>query len=82
MADIMHGTRSWLWAHGRVSNFVRIASERMHCTCASCWTARWLMISMANAGIYLNEHRNYGGSRKVVVTIHGQKSDKRYSQWS
>jgi len=24
-------------------------------------------------GIYLNEHRNYGGPRKIVVTIQGQK---------
>lgn len=24
-------------------------------------------------GIYLNEHRNYGGSRRIQVTIHGQK---------
>lgn len=24
-------------------------------------------------GLYLNEHRDYGGSRKICVTIHGQK---------
>lgn len=24
-------------------------------------------------GIYLNEHRNYGGSRRIVMTIQGQK---------
>lgn len=24
-------------------------------------------------GLYLNEHRNHGGSRKVCVTIQGQK---------
>ena len=24
-------------------------------------------------GIYLNEHRNYGGSRRLMVTIQGQK---------
>ena len=24
------------------------------------------------AGIYLNEHRNYGGSRKIVVTLQGK----------
>ncbi|EIE23505.1 UPF0047-domain-containing protein [Coccomyxa subellipsoidea C-169] len=24
-------------------------------------------------GLYLNEHRNYGGSRSIVVTIQGQK---------
>eukprot|EP00884_Botryococcus_braunii_P023272 jgi/Botrbrau1/9629/Bobra.0131s0009.1 len=34
-------------------------------------------------GIYLNEHRNYGGSRHIVVTIQGQRrSDRRtYSAW-
>ena len=25
------------------------------------------------AGVYLNEHRNYGGPRQVVVTLQGQK---------
>jgi secondary thiamine-phosphate synthase enzyme len=24
-------------------------------------------------GIYLNEHRNYGGSRRVVITVQGQR---------
>ena len=24
------------------------------------------------AGIYLNEHRNYGGSRRIVVTLQGK----------
>jgi hypothetical protein len=24
-------------------------------------------------GIYLNEHRNYGGQRSIMVTIQGQK---------
>jgi len=24
-------------------------------------------------GIYLNEHRNYGGARSIVVTIQGQR---------
>ena len=24
-------------------------------------------------GVYLNEHRDYGGSRKITVTIQGQK---------
>lgn len=24
-------------------------------------------------GIYLNEHRNYGGQRSIVVTLQGQK---------
>lgn len=34
-------------------------------------------------GLYLNEHRNYGGSRKVCVTIQGQKrSDGRKYQSS
>ena len=26
-------------------------------------------------GIYLNEHRDYGGTRKVVVTIQGKKRE-------
>ena len=26
-------------------------------------------------GIYLNEHRDYGGTRKVVVTIQGKRRD-------
>ena len=34
-------------------------------------------------GLYLNEHRNHGGSRKVCVTIQGQKrSDGRKYQSS
>ncbi|MBX9448642.1 MAG: secondary thiamine-phosphate synthase enzyme YjbQ [Taibaiella sp.] len=34
-------------------------------------------------GIYLNEHRNYGGPRKIVVTIQGQKraDGRKYSQY-
>jgi secondary thiamine-phosphate synthase enzyme len=34
-------------------------------------------------GIYLNEHRNYGGPRKIVVTIQGQKraDGRTYSQY-
>lgn len=34
-------------------------------------------------GIYLNEHRNYGGQRRIVVTLQGQRrSDgRRYSAW-
>jgi len=34
-------------------------------------------------GIYLNEHRNHGGARSVVVTIQGRpRSDgKSFSQW-
>jgi secondary thiamine-phosphate synthase enzyme len=27
-------------------------------------------------GIYLCEHRNYGGSRKLIVTIHGERKPK------
>ena len=26
-------------------------------------------------GIYMNEHRNYGGSRTIIVTIQGQRKD-------
>lgn len=34
-------------------------------------------------GLYLNEHRNHGGSRKVCITIQGQKrSDGRKYQSS
>ncbi|WIA43830.1 hypothetical protein OEZ86_010246 [Tetradesmus obliquus] len=35
-------------------------------------------------GIYLNEHRNYGGSRSIIVTIQGQKrpDGRRYGQFS
>lgn len=35
-------------------------------------------------GIYLNEHRNYGGSRSIVITIQGQKraDGRRYGQFS
>ena len=25
-------------------------------------------------GIYLNEHRNYGGSRKIIITLTGKKT--------
>lgn len=34
-------------------------------------------------GIYLNEHRNYGGSRSVVVTLQGRKrpDGRSYSQY-
>jgi Uncharacterised protein family UPF0047 len=34
-------------------------------------------------GIYLNEHRNYGGSRRIVVTIQGQRrpDGRTYSSW-
>ena len=34
-------------------------------------------------GIYLNEHRNYGGPRKIVVTIQGQKraDGRKYGQY-
>jgi secondary thiamine-phosphate synthase enzyme len=27
-------------------------------------------------GIYLCEHRNYGGSRKLIVTVHGERKPK------
>eukprot|EP00879_Flechtneria_rotunda_P009367 GHRR01009807.1.p1 GENE.GHRR01009807.1~~GHRR01009807.1.p1 ORF type:complete len:192 (+),score=14.02 GHRR01009807.1:104-679(+) len=35
-------------------------------------------------GIYLNEHRNYGGARNIIVTIQGQKraDGRKYSQYS
>ena len=26
-------------------------------------------------GIYLNEHRNHGGSRRIIVTINGEKNE-------
>lgn len=34
-------------------------------------------------GIYLNEHRNYGGQRRIVVTLQGQRRNdgRRYSGW-
>lgn len=34
-------------------------------------------------GIYLNEHRNYGGARSILVTIQGQKraDGRKYSQY-
>lgn len=34
-------------------------------------------------GVYLNEHRNHGGSRSMVVTIQGRKrtDGKRYGQY-
>ena len=31
-------------------------------------------------GIYLNEHRNYGGPRSIVVTIQGQPAAKPYGR--
>lgn len=35
-------------------------------------------------GIYLNEHRNYGGPRQIVVTLQGQKrtDGRRYSNYA
>lgn len=35
-------------------------------------------------GVYLNEHRNYGGPRTIVVTIQGQKraDGRRYAQYN
>ncbi|KAI7843470.1 hypothetical protein COHA_002946 [Chlorella ohadii] len=34
-------------------------------------------------GIYLNEHRNYGGPRRLVITVQGQKraDGRKYSGW-
>eukprot|EP00197_Chlamydomonas_leiostraca_P003876 CAMPEP_0202867702 /NCGR_PEP_ID=MMETSP1391-20130828/9579_1 /ASSEMBLY_ACC=CAM_ASM_000867 /TAXON_ID=1034604 /ORGANISM="Chlamydomonas leiostraca, Strain SAG 11-49" /LENGTH=220 /DNA_ID=CAMNT_0049547765 /DNA_START=15 /DNA_END=677 /DNA_ORIENTATION=+ len=34
-------------------------------------------------GVYLNEHRNYGGPRRVVITVQGQKraDGRKYSQF-
>lgn len=34
-------------------------------------------------GLYLNEHRNYGGPRTIMVTIQGKKREdgKSYSKW-
>ncbi|CAG9465747.1 unnamed protein product [Pedinophyceae sp. YPF-701] len=29
-------------------------------------------------GIYLNEHRNYGGARQIVVTLNGVKAERPY----
>jgi secondary thiamine-phosphate synthase enzyme len=29
-------------------------------------------------GIYLNEHRNAGGPRTIIITLQGQKADKPY----
>ena len=35
-------------------------------------------------GIYLNEHRNYGGPRRIVITIQGRKraDGRRYSGYA
>jgi secondary thiamine-phosphate synthase enzyme len=57
----------------------------------SCLMGASLMLPIAQGrlalgiwqGIYLNEHRNYGGPRKIVVTIQGQKraDGRKYSQY-
>lgn len=35
-------------------------------------------------GIYLNEHRNFGGSRRLIITVQGQKraDGRKYSSFS
>lgn len=43
-----------------------------------------LTLGRGNAqGIYLNEHRNYGGARSVVVTLQGRPrgDGKAYGQY-
>ncbi len=37
-------------------------------------SVKWRQVNLMLAqGIYLNEHRNYGGPRQIVVTIQGQR---------